>query len=66
MRVGEIFGLVIALFFLVYIAFLLTQNFCQQTPSYCSVGWTVFGALVIGVVAFLKVGLFGSKSSGIV
>lgn len=56
--VKEVVGTALTLLILVYIAFIMTQQFCEMTPSYCSVGWSVFGALLIGVIAFLKFGLF--------
>jgi hypothetical protein len=55
---AEILGSIVAVFFGVYIAFILTQQFCNTTPDFCTYGWTIFGALIFGSILFLKYKLF--------
>jgi len=61
MDIQQIFGTVIMILLLVYVSFMVTQQFCEMTPSYCGTGWVIFGALVFGVIVFLKYALFPSR-----
>jgi hypothetical protein len=58
MEPAEIIGSIVAVFLGVYIAFILTKEFCSTSPDFCTYGWTIFGALIIGSVFFLKYKLF--------
>jgi len=49
---------IVAVFFGVYIAFEIVRNFCIATPEFCTYGWTLFVALIIGAATFLKYRLF--------
>ena len=56
MNIGEIFASIIGVLVVVYVGYLLITSFCQTTPSFCNIGFTLLGALVIGAVLFLKYG----------
>jgi ABC-type branched-subunit amino acid transport system permease subunit len=58
MDIGEIFATVIGVILMVYAAFIIISQLSQQTPEFAYYGWLMFGALIIGVVAFFKYGLF--------
>jgi ABC-type branched-subunit amino acid transport system permease subunit len=56
--ISEIFGTVIGTILMVYLAFIIINQLAQTTPEFAYYGWMLFGALIIGVVAFFKYGLF--------
>jgi hypothetical protein len=43
----------------VYFIYLLISEFTKITPSFGVYGWTIFGALMFGLVFYLKYKLFG-------
>lgn len=43
-----------------YIGFILTGNLCSSTPSFCTYGWGIYGAYIIGAGIYLKYTLFGN------
>lgn len=61
MDIGEIFGTVIGAILMVYVAFVIITQLSQSTPEFAQYGWLMFGALIVGVVAFFKYGLFGGR-----
>ena len=40
----------------VYVAYQLIKGFSEDDPTFGKYGWTILGALVIGVIAFFKSG----------
>ena len=50
---------ILVIIVIVYVAFVITQNFCEMSPEYCIHGWGIFLALVAGVAFYFKHKLFG-------
>ncbi len=58
MDVGEIFGTVVGVLVIIYVAFVLITQFSKMDPNFAPYGWGIFLALIAGVVLFFKYGLF--------
>ena len=40
----------------VFVFYMIIKSFCETEASFCSISYTLLGALIIGVVAYLKFG----------
>ncbi|MBN2101593.1 MAG: hypothetical protein JW716_01840 [Candidatus Aenigmarchaeota archaeon] len=58
MNIEEIFATVVGTILTVYVAFVIISQLSQNTPAFAYYGWVLFSALIVGVVAFFKYGLF--------
>ncbi|RLG24383.1 hypothetical protein DRN76_04080 [Methanosarcinales archaeon] len=58
MDIGELFATVVGSIITIYVAFIVIQQLVQITPEFAQYGWLIFGALIVGIVAFFKYGLF--------
>jgi hypothetical protein len=58
MDIGETFATVIGLLLMAYVGFVVITQLIQQTPGFGYYGWAIFGALIAGIIIFLKFGLF--------
>lgn len=58
MNISEMFATVIGIIIIIYVAFVMISQLVQATPTFAIYGWTIFGALIVGIVLFFKYGLF--------
>ena len=47
-------GFVLVIF--AYIIFVTISEFCRMNQDFCSIGWYIFGAFLVGIVMYLKFG----------
>jgi hypothetical protein len=58
----NIFVTAVTLVITVYVVFAMVKAFVESDPSFGKYGWPILGALVIGIIAFLRSGgLFGKS-----
>ncbi len=51
---GNILGTIVV----IYAAFMMIDTFCKTTPDFCGYGWSMFIALLAGVVFYFKYVVF--------
>ena len=56
MNPGGIFATAVTIIITVYVVFEMIKAFVEADPSFGRYGWPILGALVIGIIAFLRSG----------